>query len=499
MSAPDTPTAASAPDGSPSVLVVGGGPAGLTAALELTKHDAHPVVIEKTEHLGGISRTQEYHGYRFDIGGHRFYTKVPEVEALWHEILGDELKVRSRLSRIFYHGKFYPYPLKLIPTLRNLGFIESLRILGSYLGARLRPSPEAVTLEDWVIRRFGERLYRTFFKTYTEKVWGIPCDQIRAEWAAQRIRTLSLRRAVMAAVVGSSEETSLISSFLYPELGPGQMWERCAEMVEEGGGTVRLNLEVTALRHEEGRVREVVTEGAMGELVFRPDEVINSMPINHLIRRLDPPPPEPVLRAADQLRYRDFIVVALVIDRADLFPDNWIYVHSPEVEVGRIQNFKNWSPAMVPDPSRTCLGMEYFCTRGDGLWESDDQALLELAAREIEEIGLGRADEVLDGTVIRQPMAYPVYDSEYEDHLETIRDYLGGFTNLQTVGRAGMHRYNNQDHSMLTGLLAARNIMGEDHAVWKVNVERSYYEAFQVDRRSRTRGASTLAGDRRVG
>lgn len=466
----------------PDAIIVGAGPAGLTAAYELAKRGLRPLVVEKFYKVGGISRTETYKGYRFDIGGHRFFTKVDEVEALWHEILGDSLIEVSRLSRIYYEGDFYPYPLKLWPTLKNLGPLESGRILGSYLRTRLStPHPDPENLEEWVTNRFGPRLYRTFFKTYTEKVWGMPCTQIRADWAAQRIKTLSLKRAVLHAITGKGKETTLTDRFWYPVHGPGMMWERCAELVEAMGGEVRLGAEVVRVRHDGGRVRGVVVRDAEGEYEAEAEHVINSMPVGHLVRALNPAPPEAVQAAARGLAHRDFLIVPLVVDRADLFPDNWIYVHSSEVEVGRIQNFKNWSPAMVPDPQKTCLGMEYFCNRGDELWTMDDGHLIARAARELALTGLIRHEsEVVDGTVIRQPMAYPVYDEEYKGRLAVVRDHLRGYGNLQTTGRSGMHRYNNQDHSMLTAMLAAKNVLGERHELWDVNVERSYHEDFTV-------------------
>ena len=506
-----------------SVTVIGGGPAGLTAAYELGKRDAPVVVLEKSDQVGGISRTETYKGYRFDIGGHRFYTKVGEVEALWHEILGDGFIERERLSRIYYNDKFYPYPLKLWPTLKNLGVAESLKIMMSYLEAKFRvrvaaragltDAPED-NLEQWVSNRFGERLYHMFFKTYTEKVWGIPCDQIRADWAAQRIKGLSVKRAVLNALFKNDEETSLIEQFHYPIYGPGMMWERCAELVEqEHGNEVRMETEVVRVEHEpagsnhsetvngtangvsdslssgkQRRVARVITRTADGEEhALESEHFVNSMPITELIKRLDPTPPQAVLDAADGLSYRDFLTVALVVDHPDLFPDNWIYIHSPEVMVGRIQNFKNWSPAMVPDASKTCLGMEYFCHEGDGLWEASNEDLVAQAERELRRIGLAKGAPIIDGTVVRQKKTYPVYDGTYKEHLAVIQAYLEGFENLQTVGRAGMHRYNNQDHSMLTAILAARNIAGEHtptgqpHDLWNVNVERSYHEDFTVE------------------
>ena len=485
------------------VAVIGGGPAGLTAAYLLAKEGVQPTVFEMDRLVGGISRTEEYKGYRFDIGGHRFFTKVPEVEALWHEIMGDGLKWRSRLSRIYYDGKFYPYPIALWATLKNLGPIESARILGSYARAKVQPLPEE-NLEQWVTNRFGDRLYRTFFKTYTEKVWGIPCTEIRADWAAQRIKGVSVRKAIQKAVTGKSKETSLIDAFWYPDHGPGELWERCTEHVEAMDGEVQMETEVTAVRHDGRRVTSVEVKDASGTRSYAPEHVINSMPLATLAHRLDPPPPPEVLAAARGLGYRDFLVVVLILDEADLFPDNWIYVHAPEVQVGRVQNFKNWSPKMVPDAKTTALGMEYFCNEDDPLWQMDDDKLVALASKELEAVGLAPAARVFDGTVIRQKKAYPVYDGTYQQHLGTLRDYLARFENLQTVGRAGMHRYNNQDHSMLTAMLAAQNILGdvtlsgEPHDLWSVNVERSYHESFVTEEKAAAGDGASRATTPRV-
>ncbi len=465
------------------VVIIGGGPAGLTAGYELMKSNIQSIVLERADKVGGISRTETYKGYRFDIGGHRFFTKVGEVEAVWKEILADDLIQTPRLSRIYYNGKFYDYPLSIFKTLQNLGLAHSAAILTSYLKAktkkylRIRPEPE--TFEEWVTDCFGWCLYRTFFKTYTEKVWGIPCQQIRADWAAQRIQNLSLKAAVMNAVFGSKNAKSLIKTFEYPRLGPGMMWERCQELLDEAGSPVHLHTEVTRVEREGNRITKVIAKQGDRTLELTGGHFVNSMPIAALVRRLHPQPPKEVLTAARGLKYRDFLIVSLIINQADLFPDNWLYIHSPEFRVGRVQNFKNWSPEMVPDASKTCLGMEYFCSQGDDLWEMDDQALIKLASQEIVNLGLGvETDDIEDGCIIRQLKAYPVYDGEYRQHLQVLEDYIKTFENLQTVGRNGMHRYNNQDHSMLTAILAAKNILGETHDLWNVNVERSYHESF---------------------
>jgi protoporphyrinogen oxidase len=476
------------------VVIIGGGPAGLTAGYELVKQGIQPIVLEKADKVGGISRTETYKGYRFDIGGHRFFTKITEVERFWREVLEDEFIKVPRLSRIYYQGKFYSYPLSLFNTLSNLGIVSSFSILLSYLKAKVKakiqPGVEPETFEEWVIDRFGERLYRTFFKTYTEKVWGIPCSKIRADWAAQRIQGMSLKRAVINALFGSQNAKSLIKEFDYPRLGPGMMWERCQEILESKGAPVRLNTAVTRIEHDNKRVLSITTRqnGASGEQgdqiqQIAGEQFISTMPVTALVQRLDPAPPAAVLEAARGLKYRDFLIVSLIVDRADLFPDNWLYIHSPEFKVGRIQNFKNWSPEMVPDASKTCLGMEYFCSEGDTLWEMSEPALIELATQEAIDLGLGiQPGDVKDGVVIRQPKAYPVYDGEYRQHLRVIQDYLQQFENLQTVGRNGMHRYNNQDHSMLTAMLAVKNILGGEHDLWDVNTERSYHEEFTVEK-----------------
>lgn len=452
----------------------------MTAGYELQKQGGQPLLFEKGHRVGGIARTESYRGFRFDIGGHRFYTKASEVERIWHELLGDDFLKCPRLSRIHYNGKFYKYPLNLLNTLTNLGFIESSLILLSYLRWQVKPYRYEETFEQWVTNRFGRRLYETFFKSYTEKVWGVPCSAIRAEWAAQRIKGLSLKSAVINAIFGTNNIKSLIEEFYYPRLGPGMMWEKMQQTIESRGGAVHLSTEVVRLNLNNHRVESVFInkKGRMTEI--KGDQYISSMPLLHLICRLNPAPAEPILQAARALKHRDFLMVVLILDQAQLFPDNWIYIHSSEVNVGRIQNFKNWSPDMVPDPNTTSLGLEYFCSEGDAVWESSDEDLIQLASQELVQLGLARAGDIVDGTVIRQRKAYPVYDAAYRQHLQTLQAYLGTITNLQTVGRNGLHRYNNQDHSMLTGLLAARNVLGEKHNVWAVNTDRSYYEEFKL-------------------
>lgn len=472
--------------GANSVAVIGGGPAGLTAAYELQKRssDHKAVVFEASDLVGGIARTESYKGFRFDIGGHRFFTKVKEVEELWHEVGGADFVLRPRLSRIFYRGKYYAYPLKIFNALSNMGPVEAMQIMLSYFKWRVSPHKEEENFEQWVTNRFGKRLFEHFFKSYTEKVWGIPCTEIRADWAAQRIKNLSLTKAVLNALTGANDTTSLIEEFEYPRLGPGQMWERFRDKVRDQGGQVRMKNAVTKVHRVGNRVDSIDVVDFSGEKArnyrLKADHYINSMAIRDLIACMDPPPPPHVVRAAGKLKYRDFLIVTLVLDHPDPFPDNWIYIHSPEVDVGRIQNFRSWSPDMVPDAGKASIGMEYFCHEGDGLWASKDEDLIKQAARELEYLGLAKKTDVVDGTVIRQPKAYPVYDGEYREALDIVQEWVLTLENFQTVGRNGMHRYNNQDHSMLTALLAARNILGESHDIWNVNVERSYHEDFTV-------------------
>ena len=472
------------PDPTAPCVVIGAGPAGLTAAYELaTRAGRKSIVLEADDDVGGLSRTCEYRGYRFDIGGHRFFTKVDYVQELWEEILGDEFLDRPRLSRIHYRGRLFDYPLKPLNALLGLGPVEAVRIGFSYLATMVFPHRHERNFEQWVSNRFGRRLYEIFFKTYTEKVWGIPCQEISAEWAAQRIKNLDLRAAVIHAFIGQrrrrkgEEITTLIERFQYPRHGPGQMWRRCAERLAECGSAVRLGEEVVRIRHDSHRVLSVTTRHRDGtETEVSTPELVSSMPLRDAVLAMDPPPPPAVLEAARRLRYRDFLTVALIVDEPELFPDNWVYIHSSEVRVGRIQNYKNWSPDMVADPARTALGLEYFVQEGDDLWESADEDLVELARRECEALGLIPANRVRDGVVVRMKKAYPVYDDDYQAAVATMRGWLEGLENLRQVGRNGQHRYNNQDHSMMTGVLAARNLLGEDVDPWSVNVEQEYHE-----------------------
>ena len=460
------------------VVIIGAGPAGLTAAYELAKLNLHPIVLEKGERVGGLARTEDYKGFFFDMGGHRFFTKVEEVNKLWRHLLGENFLRRPRLSRIYYNRKFFDYPLKPLNALAGLGLWESLLIALSYIKWRLRPYPQEETFEQWVTNRFGKRLFQTFFKTYTEKVWGIPCSELKAEWAAQRIKDLSLKTVVLSMFVKPKKTIkTLIDQFDYPRRGPGMMWNTVKEQVESRGGLVRLNTQVAGIRIKGKCIDSVLVANNGHEEIIRGTDFISSMPITEFIKNLDPAPSAEVLEAAEKLKYRDFLTVCLIVNKPNLFPDNWIYIHDPEVKLGRIQNFKNWSPDMVPDLTKTSLGLEYFCTEGDGLWGMSDAELIELGKRELNRIGLASPADIEDGCVFRVQKAYPIYDSEYRGYLATVKNFVAGLENYQTIGRNGLHRYNNQDHAMVTGMLAVRNLTaGEHNDLWSVNTDQEYHE-----------------------
>ena len=465
-----------------TVIIFGGGPAGLTAAYKLSKLGLKSIVLEKDATVGGISRTVDYKGYKFDIGGHRFFTKVAEVEEMWRNVLGKDFIHRKRISRIYYNKTFFNYPLHPSNALSGLGVRNSFLILMSYLKAQLFPEKPELTFQGWVSNRFGKRLFNIFFKTYTEKVWGMPCSEISAEWAAQRIKGLSLVTALKNALVKPKQGNkstvikTLIDSFDYPRLGPGMMWEKVCQLVEDANNEVYLNSTVEKIFRKGNRISGVeVADGAHRKLVEGSD-FISTIPIRELVKKIEPAVPKKVLQSANKLKYRDFLTVALIINKKNVFPDNWIYIHEPRVKVGRIQNFKNWSPEMVPDSNKTCLGLEYFCFEGDGLWIMPDSDLIDLAREEIEVLGLIEALHVEDGAVVRMPKAYPIYDSTYQEALKEIRHFFSSIENIQLVGRNGMHKYNNQDHSMLTAMLAVKNIFGASYDLWKVNAEQAYHE-----------------------
>ena len=476
---PSDPAGANGPG---HVVIIGAGPAGLTAAYQLGKAGQTSTVLEATDVVGGISQTVVRDGWRFDIGGHRFFTKVAAVEALWHEILPQEdFMQRPRSSRIYYRGQFYDYPLKPVKALRQLGFIEAIRCGLSFLWVRVRPPKDQTNLEGYIVANYGWRLYGHFFKTYSEKVWGAPTSAISADWGAQRIKGMSLfgavweplRAKVAGRRKGGKQVTSLIEEFQYPKHGPGMMWERCRALVEGHGSKVVFESPVTKVTRQDGRAISVTAGGS----TYEADHVISSMPFNHLLRAMDPPAPAAVLQAAHGLTFRDFLSVALVVPADKVaWTDNWIYIHAPEVKTMRVQNFGSWSPHMVKD-GYNVLGLEYTVQEGDEWWTATDEHLIETGKQELEALGLMQAADVEAGYVVRMPKAYPFYDDTYRANVEILRAWLSEHApNVHPVGRNGMHKYNNQDHSMFTAMLTVENLLGATHDIWDVNVEEEYHE-----------------------
>lgn len=508
-------------------VIIGAGPAGLTAAYELlTRTDIVPIVIERSpDYVGGISRTEVYKGNRIDIGGHRFFSKSDRVMRWWADILPvlfegehtdityqnsrralteglrtgtsddglDVMLVRPRKTRIVYGGEFFAYPIELsFDTVRKLGLIKMIKIGITYLKAALFPIKPEVTLEDFFINRFGSELYKTFFKSYTEKVWGTPCNEMTAEWGAQRVKGLSITRAILHALrrifrlgplSGKSVETSLIEQFLYPALGPGAMWEKVVTKIEERGGEVRMSSTVDHIEMDNTRISHVTATGPSGTERIAADYVISSADMRTLGALLGTSVSDEARRIADGLTYRDFISVGLLLERRPTehgmpLKDTWIYVHEPDVQVGRVQFFHNWSPHLVQNQEHGWIGLEYFCAEGDDLWRMSDDALIALAGDELEKIGLRQGIAVLGGHIIREPKAYPAYTGTYPD-FDMLRDELSGIPNLFPVGRNGMHRYNNQDHSMLAAMTAIDNIIADrtdPSNLWSINTEQEYHE-----------------------
>jgi len=465
-------------------LIIGAGPAGLTAAWELDKHNRKALIVESDDKVGGISRTVESNGWRFDIGGHRFFTKVDEVYEIWNEILeSDDFLLRPRMSRIYYNQKFFDYPLKASNALLNLGIIEAIRCVLSYLYVRINPPKDQTNFEGWVAARFGWRLYNIFFKTYTEKVWGIEATKIGADWASQRIKNLSLGKAIINSFFPNRNKeviTTLIDEFKYPKLGPGMMWETAAQKLHNKGFEILFK----------SGVKEIITSAdndGYRVSLFSGDTleckyILSSMPLAHLPKTIKPSPSDKVLEAGNKLKFRDFLSVALITEEADAFPDNWIYIHEPNVKVGRVQNYGSWSPFMVKD-GKTCLGLEYFVNKGDSLWEMKDEDLIQLAIKEIEQLGLVPKETLGEGYVVRMPKAYPVYDLDYSTNVDLIKNWLQKeHKNIYPIGRNGMHKYNNQDHSMITAVQSVRNILGERNDIWSINVEDDYHEESSTGR-----------------
>ena len=486
-----------------NVAIIGAGPAGLTAAYLLSKSNVPVTVLEADPvYVGGISRTATYKGFHFDIGGHRFFSKSKEVNDFWNEILPNDMLDRPRSSRIYYNGKFFAYPLRAFEALIKLGVVRSTLCLLSYLKAKMFPVRDPRNFEDWVTNQFGERLFKTFFKTYTEKVWGMSCKEISADWAAQRIKGLSLGSAIKNALLPKKQPKdsskvikTLINCFKYPRKGPGMMWEACAEKTRAMGGQIEMGSKVVGLDYDGANETWTVSyKTPHGETrTLEAEHVISSAPMRELVRGIQPAVSESAKTAADSLKYRDFLTVMLIVKNRDAFHDNWIYIHDPNVKVGRIQNFRSWSPEMVPDEDKACYGLEYFCFEHDGVWDAKDEELIKLAERELLQIGLAKSGDVLDGTVVRQKKAYPVYDDNYAAHVDTIREELETrYPNLHLVGRNGMHKYNNQDHAMMTAMLCVENILADTklYDLWDVNSDAEYHEAGEAAAEEATRGTA---------
>lgn len=466
---------------SKSAIVVGAGPAGLAAADELVRAGRQVTVVEKDpQYVGGLARTVLFNGFRFDLGGHRYFSKNPEIRRWWEQRLGADFLVVQRVTSILYRGKYFDYPLRAGNALAGLGPFEAVRCVLSYFKAKIAPVEPEQSFEDWVCNRFGRRLFEIFFKTYTEKVWGLPCDKISLDWAAQRIRGLSLMSAILSGLglrKGDKIIKTLIDSFHYPRRGCGMMWEKTRDDLAAAGAKVEMGQTVRRIVTSGRRIQAIETADESGNTaLLSADDYITTMPLRELALSFDPPLAPEVRAAAEGLTYRDLLVVALIVDIPDMFPDHWVYIHDPSVRVGRIANFTNWSAEMAGQPGKSGLGLDYFCSQDDDLWNRSDGELLELARGEIEKIGLAPASAAAEGLVIRVPEAYPVLDGEYKSRVAIIRSALENYENLLLAGRNGMHKYNNQDHSMLTGILAARAAAGEKVDPWKVNIDAEYIE-----------------------
>ncbi|MFQ5809810.1 MAG: FAD-dependent oxidoreductase [Armatimonadota bacterium] len=464
-------------------VIIGAGPAGLAAGYELSRHGANVVILEKLEQVGGLSRTTERHELRWDIGPHRFFTKNAEIRQLWRDVLGQDLLSITRLTRVFYQSAYFEYPLKIGNVLSGLGPLACLGIVASYLSARSRQALAPIdpaNFEEWVALQFGRRLYETFFRTYTEKVWGIPCTRIASEWAGQRIKGLTLWTALVNAVLKPKAKSikTLVDEFLYPRLGAGMLYQRMAQRIEERGGRVILGREAVEIRRDDGVVRSVVAVGPGAEREeYETSFLLSTAPLTHLVDGVVPAPPDAVVAASRKLRFRGHISVNIEIS-GRAFPDNWVYVHSPEVQLARVADYCNFSEHMGNSGRGRPMTVEYFSFVDDETWRRSDDELIEIAQDELVQLGMISRGQVRTGFVLRSPFAYPTLEIGHERHLACVKSWLGSLRNLQTIGRAGMFKYNNQDHSILTGLLAARAVLGlGQYDPWLVNTDAEYHEA----------------------
>lgn len=466
-----------------TVVILGAGPAALSAGLELNKKGFKTILIEREDKIGGISKTILYKGHRFDVGGHRFFTKSKEVNKLWHDTLGKDFVPTPRLSRIYYNRKFFMYPVEVKDTLLKAGIWTSIICVASYFKYKFFPIKPEKSFEDWVTNRFGQKLFKMFFQSYTEKVWGISTKKLSAEWATQRIKNLSMWETIKNAIFKPKEKvTSLIDEFYYPKYGPGMMYEKMAETLKKDGTEIMLSADVISLKKKGNRIEEVIIESKGSKKSIKGDYFVSTIPLSDTIKFITPEIKK-LENIQKDLRFRDFLSVNLILKKPDLFPDTWIYVHDPAVKMGRVQNYKNWSRFMTADKDHTPIGCEYFCNQGDALWKTDDKKLIALASFELEKIGLAKKEDIVDGLVYRMRDAYPVYMGKYKEAICEAKSVIDSIENLEVAGRGGMFRYNNMDHSILAGLFAARKIAGEKCDPWDVNEEKDYHEAVSKDKK----------------
>lgn len=458
------------------VVIIGAGPAGLAAGHKLCGLGVETIILEKDAQVGGLSRTIRYKRHYFDIGGHRFYTNNKEVFSWWQNILKEDFRKIARKSRIYYQKTFFDYPLSIFNVLFNIGLLNALAIVASYLKSRFLPRARENNLEKWMTNHFGKRLYEIFFKEYTQKVWGMPCVKLSADWAGKRIKGLSLFVAVRNAFFSSrgNKVKTLLKEFYFPRLGAGMMYEAAAVNIIAKGGKLYLHTEVVQIRHDWNKIIAVACKDSRTGKNFdlEGSDFCSSMPLTLFVSRMNPLPGKDILEMCKKLRYRSLVMAYFIVKRKDLAPDNWIYVHSPNVLVARIQNFGRWSPEMVADPNTSSLGLEYFCDEGDQFWLRPDKSILETAAGELEKLKLCRKEEISDGFVLRVAKAYPVYSLDYRPALEALKNFVSRFLNLQCIGRYGMFQYNNMDNSAFSGFLAAKNILGAKRNLWSIDLEK---------------------------
>jgi protoporphyrinogen oxidase len=461
--------------------ILGAGPAGLAAALELTRNGIKDIIlVDRNPIVGGLSRTEEREGYRYDVGPHRFFTNNKEINSLWKDTLGNDFRPVNRLTRIYYNNRYFNYPIKAGDVITKLGVIELGHAMLSYAHSKFRIHPKEETFEDWISNKFGRKLFNTFFKTYTEKVWGIPCNQIGAEWAAQRIKGLDIIQVIKNSfnLGGKGKIKTLVDQFDYPVMGAGQMYEAWADEIVKAGGKIILNATVKKINISDHHISSVIYSTDAGNYEITANQYLSSIPLTHFFYLQEPAVNSDLKKAVDALYYREHITVDLLIDSEEVFPDQWIYIHSPEVKMARIANYNNFSTAMVKNEKKTALSVEYFVFQHEELWKMSDRDLIELAVDELSHAHLVTKEKVLKGWVVRETESYPTYYLGFKHHYEILQNEIDKYTNLYPVGRGGMYKYNNQDHSIMSGLLAARNYVSKErkYNLWEINVDAEYHE-----------------------